>query len=138
MPLLRRADIVRNEDFLRRASRSTVCARTCVRKADREQLRVLTLLLASVALGRVPAGAAVEAHFKNSRKKKLLRKHFSSLKKARALARDPETARAELSRLAPPLRSCLSILFGGAGGEGKKRSARRRTAESDGTAGPSR
>ena len=77
------------------------------------QLRSAILVLASVALRKIPASTSVEEAFKKSRKKKLLKEHFSSWAKVKRLLRTRDRALWErvLSDLAPSLGHATSAFF---------------------------
>ena len=113
--MLLKRQVDKHREFLHRLyrARSVRALRRDITKASHFQLRTLFLVLASVALKKVPANASVETVFFNSRKKRLLNQVVGSQVRAkRFLARSKANEwRRVLLDLAPLLRPALSVLF---------------------------
>ena len=90
---------------------TTERVRGIVRVATHFQLRTLIVLLATVVLKKVPVPEEVAAAFGTSRKKKILKKYFSSWAKVRNLLRHRTLWKDVLSEAAPLLRPDVKIFF---------------------------
>ncbi len=89
-----------------------------ISSASHHQLSVLIRTVAAIALKQIPANEAVASAFYKSRKKRVLKRHFGSWRKVRALLSVAPTnhSRVEewrrlLLELAPLIRPTLSVLF---------------------------
>ena len=82
-------------------------------KASYYQLRALLLLVAAVALRKLPSSDRVKAAFYYSKKKKLLKQHFRTWASVKRLLakRNLEEWRHLLLELAPLVRHSISVLF---------------------------
>ncbi len=103
--MLKRKQVLRHQGYLLKVARasSTKKIRKLVKEATYYQLRTLLVLVASLALKQVPASSQVQRAFATSRKKKTLKKYFSSWAKVRRFLsqRNTENWRDVLYELAP-------------------------------------
>ncbi len=103
--MLRPLHLHQHQEFLKHLLRAkTVRAvRRSLAHATYSQLRTLVLLVAFVALKKVPAAELVRTVFYYSRKKRLLKAKFGSWRKVKALlaTRDAAQWRVVLTDLAP-------------------------------------
>ena len=117
--MLSKQQVDRHNKFLHTLSLApnVEALRRLIRKATHYQLRVLLLLLASVARRYLPATEAVRKTFYNSRKKRLLHQVVRSKAQLKRFLTGSgrEEWRRVLLDLAPLVRACLSLLFHSSG-----------------------
>ena len=113
--MLKRQHLERHQTFLQDLfhAKTVKALRKKLDKAAYLQLRSLFLVLASVALKKLPASAAVQDVFFKSRKKRLLRRTLRSWAHVRRILRskNPVQWRQILKELAPLIPPVLSLFF---------------------------
>ncbi len=113
--LLKKQHLRRHQAFLKSllAASSLKQVRKQLTTAKYLQLQTLIKILAAVALRQIPASDQTARAFYASRKKRLLKQHFSSWSKVRKLlkGRDVEEWRRILIELAGLVKVSLTLLF---------------------------
>ncbi len=112
--MLKKAQVEHHQAFLLHLHDLSIKQiRKKLKTASYLQLMVLIKAIAAVALKQLPVLATTESAFYNSRKKRFLRRHFSSWRKVSALLStgQQEEWRSLLIELAQLLKPTLSELF---------------------------
>ena len=90
---------------------SAKAVRDLIKAASHSEKRALILLVATVALQKVSVPPRVAEAFGKTRKKRVLKNHFSAKTKVKTLLRNKERWTDVLTEIAPVIKPAVSVFF---------------------------